>query len=468
MHGVSDRAAAGGSLAGVRVAVIGLGASGVAAARLALAKGGDVYVSDLRTDAGTAARGAALESAGARVELGGHDLDRVAGAELVVASPGIPPDAPVLRELEGRGVRWISEPELAFRFFQAPLIAVTGTNGKTTTTLLVGHLLRSGGISAAVGGNVGGGLAPAASDLAASPEVPDWYVLELSSFQLAGIDRLKPDIGIVTNLSPDHLDRYPSVEAYYADKARLFDGADEDSRWVLPFGDEEVARIAAGAAGRHHRFGGAPEDGTEAFVDADGWLTLRPEGPAGPPERLLPAADLPLLGAHNARNALAAALAARLAGAHPEGIAEGLRTARPLPHRMEPVVERHGVLWVDDSKATNVSATRTALESVGRPVVLLLGGKDKGEDFGALAGPAGAARAVLAFGAAGPRIAEALAPAAAAALLGSDFRAVLERARGLAEPGDVVLLSPACSSFDMFENYEHRGRVFSELAREIA
>src|SRR5690606_11168680 len=273
------------------------------------------------------------------------------------------------------------------------------------TTLLVGHLLERAGVTAAVGGNVGGGLAPAASALALGENVPDWYVLEMSSFQLAGIDRFRPAIGVVTNLSPDHLDRYPSLEAYHADKARLFRNAGPDSAWVLPHADAEVAALAGEAAGTRYAFGGTVEDATHAYVDA-GVLTLRT---GGAPEPLLPEAEVPLLGRHNVRNALAAALVARLAGARSDGIADGLATARPLPHRMEPVVERNGVLWVNDSKATNVSATATALESLDRPVVLLLGGKDKGEDFGVLAGAvAGRARAVLAFGAAGPRIAREL------------------------------------------------------------
>ena len=243
-------------LEGKSVAVIGLGVSGAAAARLALAKGGDVYVSDSSTDAATAARGADLGAAGAAVELGGHDIERVARSGIVVVSPGIPPRAPVLRALAERGVRWISEPELAVRFYSGQLIAVTGTNGKTTTTLLIAHLLREGGLRAAAGGNVGGGLAPAASDLALLDEPPDWYVLEMSSFQLAGVDRFRPDIGVVTNLSPDHLDYYQSVGEYFADKARLFQNATAESCWVLPHDDAAVADIAGDAEGRRYTFGG--------------------------------------------------------------------------------------------------------------------------------------------------------------------------------------------------------------------
>jgi UDP-N-acetylmuramoylalanine--D-glutamate ligase len=456
-------------LKGSSVAVIGLGASGVAAARLALAKGGEVYVSDSSTDAATAARGAELRSAGASVDVGRHDVGRVASAGLVVVSPGIPPDAPVLRALAEHGVRWISEPELAVRFYSGPLIAVTGTNGKTTTTLLIGHLLTQAGLRAAVGGNVGGGLAPAASELALLDEPPDWYVLEMSSFQLAGVQTFRPDIAVVTNLQPDHLDRYASVDEYYADKAHIFDNAHVESRWVLPVGDADVSRLAGDAPGRRYFFGGDANAATHAFLQ-DEELTLRVERAA---ESLMPARELPLMGRHNVDNALAAALVARLAGASTEGIASGLRSARPLPHRLEPVVDRGGVLWVDDSKATNVAATRSALASLDRKVVILLGGKDKGEPFAPLAGALAArARAVLAYGAVGPRIENELRGALPADLtlerLGSDFAAVVERASQLARTGDIVLLSPACSSYDMFENYEHRGRRFAELAAQFA
>jgi UDP-N-acetylmuramoylalanine--D-glutamate ligase len=374
----------------------------------------------------------------------------------------------VLRELAERGVRWITEPELAVRFFSGPLIAVTGTNGKTTTTLLIAHLLERAGLRALVGGNVGGGMAPAASDLALMDDAPDWYVLEMSSFQLAGIETFRPDIGVVTNLSPDHLDRYATVKEYYADKARLFDNATDASRWVLPFGDEAVARLAGEASGRRFFFGGGA-GASHAFV-AEGTLTLQVDGRT---ERLIARAELPLIGRHNVDNALAAALAARLAGAEPAGIADALRTARPLPHRLEPVADRGGVLWVNDSKATNVAATGSALASLDRPVVILLGGKDKGEPFGPLA-PAlvERARAVLAYGAVGERLFRELSAEFEGRirieLLGSDFEAVVGRAAELAKPGDIVLLSPACSSYDMFDNYEQRGRRFTELAAQLA
>jgi len=377
----------------------------------------------------------------------------------------------VLRELADRGVRWISEPELAVRFFSGALIAVTGTNGKTTTTLLIAHLLQRAGIRALAGGNVGGGLAPAASELALLDVPPEWYVLEMSSFQLAGIEAFRPDIGVVTNLSPDHLDRYASVAEYYADKARLFDNATSASRWVLPHGDAAVADLAGTAKGSRYWFGGEPASTSHAFVQGDA-LTLRVDGP---PEPLIGRTELQLIGTHNVANALAASLTARLAGAEAAHIGEGLRSARPLPHRLEPVADRGGVLWVNDSKATNVAATQSALASLDRPVVILLGGKDKGEPFAPLAGAlAVRARAVIAYGAVGPRIANELRDAGALPaelpieLMGSDFAQVVQRAASLARPGDIVLLSPASSSYDMFDNYEQRGRRFAELAAQLA
>ncbi len=444
------------------VAILGLGSSGAAAARLALAQGGSVYVSDLRTDAATSARAAQLRELGADVELGAHDLDRVADADTVVASPGIPPHAPVLRHLASRGRRWISEPEYAARFYRAPLIAVTGTNGKTTTTLLIAHLLNEGGVHVGVGGNVGGGLAPTASELAMLDPAPDWYVLEVSSFQLADIDRFTADIGVLTNLAPDHLDRYASLEAYYGDKARLFDNATERSRWVL--GDQaEVRALAADHPGQRFTFGVGGSEGLAAFV-RDGALMLRV---GEVEERLITRDELPLLGGHNLANALAAALVARVVGVGLDDLRRGLRTARALPHRMEPVAERGGVVWVNDSKATNAAATVSALLSLDRPTVVLLGGKDKNEDLAPLAAAVRPpVRAAVCYGAAGGRIGDALERSTAVPLVRvGTFVDAVERGAELAQPGDLLLLSPACSSFDEFENYEARGRRFTELAR---
>jgi UDP-N-acetylmuramoylalanine--D-glutamate ligase len=456
---------------GKQVAIVGLGESGFAAARLALEKGAKVHVSEKSTDARARARGDRLAALGARIQFGDHDLARIQAAELVVVSPGIPPDAPVLVELRRRGVRWISEPEFAVRFYQGALIAVTGTNGKTTTAALTAHLLEAAEIPAALGGNVGGGLAPAASELALMDTPPAWYVLEVSSFQLADVDTFAPDIGVVTNLSPDHLDRYPDTGAYYADKARLFRNAEAESRWVLNGEQPEVLELAGDAAGTRYTFGLEPREGRWAYLRDDA-LTLRAlKGRGkGAEETLVPRSELPLLGRFNVMNALAAALTARLAGADPRALGKGLGTFRPLPHRLEPVAERGGVLWVNDSKATNVAAAVGAVESLDRPLVVILGGKDKGEDFGSLVRSLeGRARAVVLYGEAAPRLERALASVAGSGIpvasMGPDFDAAVATARSLARKGDAVLLAPACSSFDLFESYGARGRRFQVLAR---
>jgi UDP-N-acetylmuramoylalanine--D-glutamate ligase len=287
----------------------------------------------------------------------------------------------------------------------------------------------------------------------------------MSSFQLAGVDSFRPDIGVVTNLSPDHLDYYEDVGAYFADKARLFDNAGPASRWVLPSGDQAVDALAGGAPGRRYHFGGSRESGPGAWVEEEAlWIATE-----GETERLTDVASLPLLGSHNVSNMLAAAVAARLAGASADAIGAGLRSARPLPHRMQPVADLGGVLWVNDSKATNVAATVSALRSVDRPVVLLVGGKDKGEAFAPLAAEMSRqVRRVLAYGAARARIASELGDTAPVERVDGDFAAVVSRAAELAREGDMVLLSPACSSYDMFDSYEHRGRSFTDLVEGLA
>ncbi len=458
------------------VAIVGLGASGLAAARLALVRGGgSVYVSDLKTDAQTDARAADLRELGARVELGAHDVARIAQAGVVVVSPGIPPDAPVLRQLRSRDVRWISEPEYACRFYQGSLIAVTGTNGKTTTAALAAHLLEAAEISAALGGNVGVGLAPAASELALMHPPPQWYVLEMSSFQLADTQRMAPDIGVVTTLAPDHLDRYPDVEHYYRDKARLFQNARPRDHWVLNGEVDAVRALPGDAPGTRCLFAHDPGQVEEALPSAfvrEGMLTLRWPADAGQEpteERLAASARLRVLGRHNVLNALAAALTARVAGASPQAISDGLESFQPLPHRMQPVLDRAGVLWVDDSKATNVDAARSAVESLDRSLVVILGGRDKGEDFRPLARALRSrARLAILYGEAGGRLerelTDELGPDLPVVRVHSGFDAAVERAASEARAGDVVLLSPACSSFDLFSDYRERGRRFAELA----
>jgi UDP-N-acetylmuramoylalanine--D-glutamate ligase len=452
------------SLAGETVGVLGLARSGLAAARLAAARGAHVYASDAGDS--DAAKGAAetVRGMGGDAETGGHDLAKLAACSRIVLSPGIPPTAKVLKEDAIANVPVIPEIEFAYEQLDCPVIAITGTNGKTTVTSLVEHLMRAAEMDAVAGGNIGTAL----SELALRAPQPAWAVVECSSFQLAGIRRFTPQIGVLTNLAPDHLDWYADVEAYYADKARLFTNATAASTWVLNAEDERARELIGGAPGTRLYFRAVTppesEDELGGWVSS-GTLVIRTE--PGRTERVIPAAGLQILGPHNIANALAAAITARLAGASLEGIAAGLRSFQAPPHRLQPVVEKDGVLWVNDSKATNIASTRVAIHGMTRPTVLLLGGKHKGEPYTELLPDLeGRVRTVLAFGEAAPTIMADLQGRAPVERVGGPFEDVVRRAREIAMPGDAVLLSPACSSFDMFRNYEARGERFAQLARE--
>lgn len=459
------------ALSGQRIAIVGLGASGRAAARLALRHGAEVHVSDDADTPALRAYAREVEALGAHVRLGGHDQVRIAASRMVVASPGIPPGAAVLSSLEAAGKRWMSEPEFAFRFFRSSLIAVTGTNGKTTTSALAARMLEAAGVSVGLGGNVGGGLGPPASELALRAPAPEWLVVEMSSYQLGAISRFRPDIGVITNLAPDHLDRYRGRAAYYADKARLFANARPDSRWVLgsdvpaalPLDDDVPgARYLFDAEESAGKRSGGPSGELAAYA-RDGWLMFASDGGE---ERVMPVADVALTGRAGLANTMAAGLAARLAGAGTEAIARAARDFRPLPHRLERVVERDGVLWVNDSKATNVAAAAAAVRSFDRPIVLLAGGQDKGEDLAPFADAIrGRVLRVIVYGDARFRLEEALAGAASQVRVETDFDTAVHAAARSARPGDILLLSPACASFDQFSDYEARGHRFASLAR---
>jgi UDP-N-acetylmuramoylalanine--D-glutamate ligase len=444
------------------IAVLGLAKSGTAVVRLLLAGGRKVYASDSALSEKTSANAEALRSLGADAVAGSHDLHRIARAALVVASPGIPPDAPPLVAARRANVPVVSEIEIALRHFSSSrVIAVTGTNGKTTTTALVGHVLRTLGVDAVDAGNIGTPLAEVALR---SPQ-PAWIALEMSSFQLHDTPGLTPAVGVMTNLSPDHLDRYPTVTEYYDDKARLFANASAASKWVLNADDDRVQGMAAKVAGEKYAF--SIRQQSDGWLDATGgWLVLFGE-------HLLERNDLGLLGDHNVANALAAALAVSVADdafRTPNaraGIRRALATFSALAHRLEIVGEIGGVQWINDSKATNVSSALVAIEGMRRPTILLLGGRHKGEPYTSLAGAIRKrVKHVIAFGEAGPVVEQDLSGVVPLDRLDADFDAVIRRARELAVPGDAILLSPACSSFDMFRNYEERGARFRQLAAE--
>ena len=447
-----------------RVAILGLARSGRAAVKLALRRGAVVYASDAGDTPELRAAVDEIQRAGGDAEVGRHDVARLTGSDLIVLSPGIPPTATVLADHRVAAVPRISELEFAFRELAAPVIAVTGTNGKSTTTALISHLLTRAGLDAPAAGNIGLPL----SEVALRQPAPAWVVVEASSFQLAGIDRFAPRIGVVTNLSPDHLDRYPSVEAYYSDKARLFRNARADSIWVLNAEDEAVLALPGEVDGARLVF---RVDTPPAATEEGGWVN--PEGDLcvrlrGESRCLLNASELRVPGRHNLANALAAALAALSAGAPAGAIADGLRSFAGLEHRLEYVLERDGVVWINDSKATNIDSTLIALRSMTRPTVLLLGGRHKGESYTRMiAELRRTVRAIVAFGEAGPLVERELTRAVPVIRVRSGFEDAVQRAAELAQPGDAVLLAPACSSFDMFRNYEERGRRFKELAHAV-
>lgn len=440
------------------VAVVGLMRSGRSASELLRRHGVRVYASDAADAQGLRENAAALEALGCAVEVGRHDLARIARAAAVVASPGVPPDAAPLAAARAAGVEVLAELELAVRCLPGTRLAVvTGTKGKSTTAACLAHLLKAAGLSdAAAAGNIG----HPASAVALAEHPPQWLAVEASSFQLHDTPSLAPAVGVLTNLSPDHLDRYGTAEAYYADKALLFRNATPASRWVVNGDDAAVLAMAAPAAGARETFS-LTQRAAPGFYDRAGqWLVLR-----GTP--LLRRDDLQLLGDHNVANALAAALAAP-PETDREVMARALATFRPLAHRLEPVREVGGVLWINDSKATILSAVEVALASVTRPVVLLLGGRPKIASFAPLAAHLGRVRAVVAYGEAAPLLESDLGAVTRLVREGSDFRAVLGRARALARPGDAVLLAPACTSFDMFANAEERGREFRALVEAMA
>ncbi|MDQ6689826.1 MAG: UDP-N-acetylmuramoyl-L-alanine--D-glutamate ligase [Gemmatimonadota bacterium] len=446
------------------IAVIGLARSGRAVATLLRKHGYNVYASDLASSPDTGRCAEELRAHGIAVDVGKHDIERLARASLIVTSPGVPPSARPLAFARENGIRIASEVEVALNFLEAPrVIAVTGTNGKTTTTALIAHLLRGLDLEAVEAGNIGTPL----SEVAIREHQPKWISLEMSSFQLHDTPSLKPDVGVLTNLSPDHLDRYSTVQEYYSDKARLFVNANGDSVWVVNGDDDAVTRMVSDAAGHKYPFS-LIDEAPGYFDSARNQLVV-----LGAP--LLQRKDLPLLGSHNVANALAASLAVMAADRSHQtpnarkGMAAALRTFRSLPHRLELVGEFAGVQWINDSKATNVSSAAVAIDGMERPTVLLLGGRHKGEAYTPLAEAVRKkVKRVIAFGEAAPIIATDLRPVVDVVRLGSDFDEVMRAARAVANAGEAVLLSPACSSYDMFSNYEERGERFRALAAKEA
>ena len=445
-------------LAGKQVLVVGLARTGIATALFCAERGARVTATEARPEREIAEAAAKLRAAGVTLELGGHKPETFAEQDLIVPSPGVPPMLPALAAARAIGVPVWSEIELAWRFLRGRLICITGSNGKTTTTSLIGHILETAGFPVQVAGNIG---TPLISRVDISCEA-GFTVVEASSFQLESISAFRPDIGVLLNVTPDHLDRHGSIEAYGAAKARMFENQTEEDAAVINADDTVAPQYApAGprmywlsrekrvASGCYHR-------GEEIVFRCDGTETV-----------LLERKDIGLRGTHNIENVLAAAAAARIAGAQPAAIAEGVRTFAGVEHRIEYVATISGVEYFNDSKATNVDATLKALDAFPGNVLVILGGKDKGSDFRILRQALRShARLALLIGSAADKIEAELAGAVPVERAETLARAV-EIASRRAQPGDTVLLAPACASFDQFENYEHRGRVFKQLVREL-
>ncbi len=449
---------------GRRLVVVGAGVSGVEAARFLLARGAQVTLSDRRPLDKLPAAVTGLRSQGVTLETGGHTLQTFLDADEIIVSPGVPTGLEPLQRARQAGVSVIGEIELAFRHLRGRIAAVTGSNGKSTTTALIGHLLAAAGLPTQVGGNIG----VAAASLVETSRADGWTVLECSSFQLETVVAFRPRIGALLNIAPDHLDRHGTLENYIAAKLNLFRRFDGETLAVLNADDATTPRAQSLLATR-----GAPVVLFSSRRELDEGLFARGEEiicRASGAERVLGRrADLPLPGRHNLENALASLAVALAAGAAPEDAPAALRAFRGLEHRMEFVAEAGGIRYFNDSKATNVAAAQVAIESFPRGLHVILGGLDKGSDFAPLAESlATRAASVALIGQAAEKLAAALAgrlaqPVTRHASLEAAVRALAARAA----PGDTILLAPACASFDMFDDFEHRGRVFKATVKGV-
>ncbi len=444
-----------------RVLVVGLGRSGIAAAGFLRERGARVTVSDARSAAALAREIPALLDAGIMVETGGHGLLTFRKQDLIVVSPGVPADTPELQQARSFGVPVLGELELAYRFLQGQTAAITGSNGKTTTTTIVGEIFRGAAIPTLVGGNIGRPVV----DLVAESRPDGWNVLEVSSFQLETVSEFRPRVAAVLNLTPDHLDRHGSFANYAAAKARIT-GQQEPEDFLVLNAEDKATQMLAGKT-RAQVFWFSPRRPVKqgAFVHGESIVWMGREGGAAEP--VMPVGEVRLRGAHNLENVLAAAAIARLAGIPPETIREAVGQFAGVEHRLEMVRTWNGVAFYNDSKATNVDAALKAVASFPGGVHLILGGKDKDSDYAEMRTLlAERVKAVYTIGSAAEKITRQLGEVVKMEGAGTLAVAVAEASRA-AVPGDVVLLAPACSSFDQFENYEHRGRTFRELVQAL-
>jgi len=441
-----------------KVLVVGLGKTGEAAADFLLRRGARVTISEIKTEDELGPLAAEWKARGAAVEAGGHRLKSFLAADLVIPSPGVPP-LPEFRAAQDKGIPVLSEIELAFRCLKGTMIGITGTNGKSTTATLLHKILKDAGRRARLAGNIG---TPLLSFVDRSKD-DDLYVTEISSFQLEYIDAFRVSLAVFLNVSQNHLDWHASFDGYFGAKKKLVTAQRETDRAVLNRDDALVWGLEGEARSAVFGFSRARRLARGCFL-RDGWIVVRDEDE----RRILPVKDIRLPGVHNQENVMAAALAARLLGVEPARIRDSVRAFEGLEHRLERVLTVSGVRFINDSKATTVDATLKAVASFDAPIVLILGGKDKGSDFTQLRRLVKArVKKVVLVGSAKEKIRKALAgvvPMEDAA----SFAEVVPRAFAAASRGDIVLLAPACTSWDMFRNFEERGRAFKRAVRALA
>ena len=444
------------SVTGRKVVVVGAARSGVAAAELLVRRGASVTLTDMRD---AIPQDAQLRAGGVALELGGHNPETLLGADLIVLSPGVPPMQPAIAAARAAGVPIIGELELASRWLRGRIVAITGTKGKSTTTTLTGRMLEAGGHRVLVGGNIGHALSAQVDD---STE-DTIHVVETSSFQLECTDTFHPWIAVLLNFSPDHLDRHADIAEYAAAKARVFANQTTED-WALLNADDEPSQTLAQEA-RARRMLFATEQALREGVLVAGDAIVKRS--AGGDQVLVPLSAVKLLGRHLLADVAAAAAVAWIVGVDPAAMTHAVETFTGLEHALEPVSDIGGVRFVNDSKATNIEAALRAIESFGTGLVVILGGRFKGGDFGELrAALLERGATVVAIGEAKPLVREALAPAVLVHEA-SDMAAAVRTAFAAASPGDTVLLAPACASFDMFKDYAERGRVFKQSVAKL-
>lgn len=448
-------------LKGKRILVVGMGKSGLAAARFLRTRGAIVTISDSRPATILAKEIEQMLEAGVAVETGGHGIITFRRQDMLVVSPGVPVDTPELKQAQILGVPIIGEVELASLYLQGRTIGITGSNGKTTTTTLIGEILKHATYETQVGGNIGLPVVEMVKDSTADT----WNVLELSSFQLETINTFAPHIALVLNITPDHLDRHGTFENYAAAKTRITENQTASDYLLLNAEDKPTQMVAAKTRAQIFWFSPRRPIKQGTFVHGDSILFLpREQGKAEP---IMPVSEIPLVGAHNVENVLAAICTTRLAGVDAPTIREAIRNFKAVDHRLQFIAEINGIKYFNDSKATNVDATAKALAAFTQGVHLILGGKDKNSDYTQLA-PLFINRvaAVYTIGAAAKIIETQLANTVK---LNSaeTLEAAVRMATAAAHPGDTILLAPACASFDQFDNYEHRGRTFVSLVHAL-